>query len=280
MNAFHAILERVAFMKSIESIAVLDCPMNIDEILNVAEYAGRILLESGAEAYRAEETMVKICESFCVDEAQSYVTTTGIMISITHQHKNYTKIARIQTRGVNLYKIDAINQLSRNIRQEHLSIEHVKETLEQIDHEPRYSYQMTLFFSALSAFGFALFFHGTLLDASCAFFIGLIIKFVSIGMERNDINAFFNHAISGGVAALLALFMHSYHMMDSMDTVIISSIMLLVPGLAITNAIRDTVAGDYLAGVARGAEAFLIAIAIAIGIGAVLSMWMQMNGGL
>lgn len=252
----------------------------MDEILNVALFAGKILLESGAEAYRAEETVIKICEALGVEEAQSYVTMTGIMLSITHQSKSYTRISRISNRGVDLSKIDAINALSRNITKEHLSIQDVHDQLCKIDQEPRYSYGMTLFFSALSAFGFALFFHGTLQDAICAFVIGLIIKFVTIGMERNDINAFFNHAISAGAAALLALILHAFQRMDSFDTVIISSIMLLVPGLAITNAIRDTVAGDYLAGLARGAEAFLTAIAIAVGIGAVLSIWIQMNGGI
>ena len=54
--------------------------------------------------------------------------------------------------------------------------------------------------------------------------------------------------------------------------------MLLVPGLAITNAIRDTVAGDYVSGVARALEAVIVAVAIAAGIGFVLSI--GMSGGI
>ena len=54
--------------------------------------------------------------------------------------------------------------------------------------------------------------------------------------------------------------------------------MLLVPGLAITNAIRDTVAGDFLSGLSRAAEAFLIAVAIAVGTGAVISIWLSVGG--
>lgn len=254
--------------------------MENNEILNVAGLAGRILLESGAEAYRVEETMVKICESFGVDEAQSFVTTTGVMMSITHEKKNYAKISRIQKRGVDLHKIDEINDLSRNIKAKGYTIAEVFEQLLQIDQQPRYSYGVTLFFSALSAFGFGLFFHGSLADALCAFVIGLCIKFVTINMERNEINEFFTNAISAGVAAFLALGCIHFSLADSLDIVIISSIMLLVPGLAITNAIRDTVAGDYLAGVARGAEAFLTAIAIAVGIVAVLSVWMRVMGGM
>ena len=49
--------------------------------------------------------------------------------------------------------------------------------------------------------------------------------------------------------------------------------MLLVPGLAITNAIRDTIAGDYVSGVARAADAFLCAVAIAVGAGFVMYFW-------
>lgn len=68
-----------------------------------------------------------------------------------------------------------------------------------------------------------------------------------------------------------------YQLMPTVDVdiMIISSIMLLVPGLAITNAIRDTVAGDYLSGVARATEAFLVALAIAAGIGFILSIFMR-----
>ena len=61
-----------------------------------------------------------------------------------------------------------------------------------------------------------------------------------------------------------------------MNQTIIGAIMLLVPGLAITNAIRDTMSGDLLSGVTRASEAFLVAV----GTGAVLSFWMTNIGGL
>lgn len=99
-------------------------------------------------------------------------------------------------------------------------------------------------------------------------------------MERNNINAFFQNAVSAGVGAFITLLCVLLSLCDSMDTVMISSIMLLVPGLAITNAIRDTVAGDYVSGLSRGAEAFLTAVAIAVGIGTVLAVWLKTVGGI
>jgi uncharacterized membrane protein YjjP (DUF1212 family) len=41
--------------------------------------------------------------------------------------------------------------------------------------------------------------------------------------------------------------------------------MTLVPGVAITNAMRDVIAGDLLAGTMKGVEALLIALALAAG---------------
>lgn len=52
-----------------------------------------------------------------------------------------------------------------------------------------------------------------------------------------------------------------------LNVIIIASIMPLVPGVAITNAVYDTLHGDYISGAARMLEAFVTAAAIAIGVG-------------
>ena len=128
--------------------------------------------------------------------------------------------------------------------------------------------------------GGTLVFHGTWKEAFVSFLIGMLIKTVSFLLEKREWNVFFTNALSAGLAAVAALgFQYMDHGINS-DIVIISSIMLLVPGLAITNAVRDTMAGDYLSGVARATEAFLIAVAIAVGIGFVLSMSIRLKGGL
>lgn len=247
--------------------------MKMNELLDMATYAGKLLIESGAEIYRVEETMVRLCTSFPeVEEAESFVTTTGIMFSVTVNQTTSTKILRVHTRGVDLNCIDKINNLSREAARQSFTLEELNQKLHSIEREERYSFSTTLLFSALSAGGFAIFFGGTYLEAICAFAIGLLIKAFSWFMEKRDLHGFFTNAISAGAGAIMALAIHHVCPKADMDIMIISSIMLLVPGLAITNAIRDTVSGDYLSGVARATEAFLVAIAIAAGIGAVLSL--------
>lgn len=252
--------------------------MDADAVLHVVAFAGKLLLESGAETYRVEETMVRIARSFPIDDAQSFVTPTGVMMSITMNGKTSSYIQRVQKRGVDLHKIDRINALSRQLNLTQMSIEDLKEELQHIQQEERYSFFVTIFFSALGAGAFGIFFNGTLNEAIAAFLIGIVVKAVSIWLEKIHTNSFFSNSIAAGITAFLALIYHTLVPSSDLDIIIISSIMLLVPGLAITNAIRDTVAGDFLSGVSRATEAFLIAIAIAVGTGAVMSLWMSIGG--
>ena len=255
--------------------------MDTNRLLDMAAYAGKLLLESGAEIYRVEETMVRLCTCFHeVEDAQSFVTPTGIMFSITADQKTVTKVLRVKSRGTDLNCIDKINDLSRRATQHDYTIDDIWRELKEIAEEKRYPFSTTLFFGALSAFGFTIFFHGTLQEAIVSFLIGMLIKSVSFVMEKREWNVFFTNALASALAATVASLIPYVEPSIDSDIVIISSIMLLVPGLAITNAVRDTMAGDYLSGVSRAIEAFLIAIAIAVGIGVVLSMSIRLKGGM
>lgn len=254
--------------------------MDMNEILHVATFAGKIMLESGGETYRAEEIIWRICKIYGVEEAESFVTTTGIMVSVCHDGKTYSLIRRVSTRTIDLDKVDKVNDLSRNIIVRGLSVSELKNQLQLINDGERYNNKTTIMISALGAFCFVFLFGGKIKEAIAAFFIGLVIKSVSIKFSNLEINQFFINSISAGIAAIMAISFLKIGFINDIDKTIIGSIMLLVPGLAITNAIRDTISGDLLAGLTRAAEAFLVAISIAVGTGAVLSFWISTFGGI
>ena len=118
------------------------------------------------------------------------------------------------------------------------TIEELALKLREIENEQRYSFWIIMFFGALSAGGFAVFFGGNYLEAGCSFLIGLLIKAVSALMEQRGLHGFFTNAIAAASGALAALGAHALCPDTDVDILIISSIMLLVPGLAITNANR------------------------------------------
>ena len=254
--------------------------MDLDEILHVATFAGKIMLQSGGETYRAEEIIWRICKIYGIEEAESFVTTTGIMVSICHNGKTHSLIRRVSTRTIDLNKVDKVNDLSRNIINRGLTVSQLKEQLKIIDNGERYNDKTAIIISALGAFCFVFLFGGKVPEAIAAFFVGLVIKSLSIKFANLDINQFFINSICAGIAAIMAIIFLKLGLINDMDKTIIGSIMLLVPGLSITNAIRDTISGDLLAGSTRAVEAFLVAISIAVGTGAVLSFWISTFGGL
>ena len=254
--------------------------MDLNEILHVATFAGKIMLESGGETYRAEEIIWRICKIYGVEDAESFVTTTGIMVSICYNGETYSLIRRVSARTIDLDKVDRVNDLSRNIVNRGLTVSELKEQLQIIDNGERYSNKTVILISALGAFCFVFLFGGKLPEAIAAFFIGLLIKYLSIKFSSLEINQFFINSICAGIVAIIAIIFLKLGLINDLDKTIIGSIMLLVPGLAITNAIRDTISGDLLAGSTRAVEAILVAISIAIGTGAVLSFWISTFGGL
>ena len=62
--------------------------------------------------------------------------------------------------------------------------------------------------------------------------------------------------------------------------IIIGNIMLLVPGVAFVNAIRDIADTDFLSGLVRMIDALLVFVYIAIGVGVTLSIYNTMMGGI
>lgn len=255
--------------------------MYLNKILHVATFAGQIILENGGETYRVEETIWRICDAYGVHFADSFVTPTGIMVSVCDEnHYTTTLVKRVKNRTVNLQKIHLVNDLSRNINVKNYTVDEFLRELNKIEKTERYNNYLTILFAAISASSFCVLMGGSLRDLFITFIIGLLVKTFAVFSGELNINDFFINSLGGALSAFLALLSVKYGLGENMDKIIIGAVMLLVPGLAITNAIRDTIAGDLVSGLTRAAEAFFIAIAIAVGTGGVLSFWFKVYGGI
>ena len=248
--------------------------MDTEKLLSLILKIGKLLMESGAEVYRIEDTMVRVANSIPeVESAQSYVTATGIMLSITVDGVTRTRVERVRSKDINLQTIDEINTLSRRCCRDHYSVEQIESEIRRIEGEPHFSFWETTLWGAMGAMGFAMFFDGNFYDLMASFVIGFIIRCLGTLLLRFKMNSFFNNLIQAMALAWMAVTIKKFFPIVNLDVLITSSIMLLVPGLAMTNAIRDTMSGDYLSGVARSLEAFLCASAIAVGAGLILFIW-------
>jgi uncharacterized membrane protein YjjP (DUF1212 family) len=248
--------------------------MDVNRIVNTASCAGKIMLESGAEIYRVEETISRICNACMISNVDTFVTPTVIMASASNEYgQTVTIIKRINNRTVNLEKISQVNDISRNIKTKGLTLDFIEGKLSQIDSSKSYSAKINIISSGVAAASFSVVFGGNINDFFVSLVIGCIIKITSMSLNLLQTNEFFINILCGAIVALIAVVSTYLHIGSHSDKIIIGSIMLLVPGLAITNAIRDTIAGDLISGITRAIEAFLIAVAIAIGTGVILKLW-------
>lgn len=255
--------------------------MDVNEIVLIAAKAGKIILENGGEIYRVEDTIIRVCNAFNINNPEAIVMPTGIFISATDENNNSISIIkRIHSRKVNLDKISKVNDLSRKLSSKVLTINEVKKQLDLLEKAPGYSPLTNVLISGFAVTSFALLLGASIKDSIFAFFIGIIINLMTSYLSKIKFNDFFINLTGGFIAAILGIILAKIKLIYSMDTVIISSIMLLVPGLIITNAIRDTIAGDLVSGISRALEAFFIAIAIAVGSGMAFKLWISLGGNI
>lgn len=248
--------------------------MTCEEIIQIAARIGQGLLESGAEAYRVENSIHYVIEAYDLGKCQVFSIPNYLHIDLTDKAgKTHSKMCRSNsTKGVDLEKLNALNALCRSISAEKPTAEEIWEKLEQIRHSREYSLPMQMLAYAVGSGGFALFWGGVALDAIAAAIIGAIVAVAMYYMGKLDTNLFFKSILASALSALLTCLFLSFGLGVNRSEIIIGIFMMLLPGLMITNFMREIIVGDWLSGITKLAEALLIATSIALGTGIVLSV--------
>jgi len=233
------------------------------------------MLSNGGETYRVEDTMLRIANSFIDGEASSYVTPTGIFLTIQSiDNGQNTKFLRIYSRSIDLNKVVLVNDISRKISSGQMSLDEAFERLREIEQlNQLYPLWLQIIAAAISSGLFALMFGGTWEDYLPALFAGGIGFILFIILHYVAKVKFFAEMAAAFIIGLLISIFAKLGLGSHLDKMIIGSIMPLVPGVLITNAVRDLMAGDLVSGIARGAEAFLTALAIGTGIAGILVLF-------
>ncbi|MCL2397023.1 MAG: threonine/serine exporter family protein [Defluviitaleaceae bacterium] len=254
--------------------------MDPNNAIKLSILAGEIMLSSGAETHRVEDTMLRILECCGLVNAESLCTSTSIFASgAPVGGTSITMLKRVKNRGNNFEKIAHVNELSRSLAEGKIGIEAAISALEDIQARPPYSKIVRLLGAAVASSCFAMMLGGSLPDSANAFIAAFLMQIPLLLLERHNVAGVLRNMIGGGCAALIALVLINLGLGSTIDFIIIGSIMPLLPGVSLTNAIRDILDGDLLSGSARILDAFLVAIAIATGVGTVMMLWMSVFGG-
>lgn len=248
--------------------------MTCEELLRIAARIGQGLLESGAEAYRVENSVHYVVEAYDLGACEVFSIPSYLHIDLTDKEgRTYSNMCRASgLKSVDLEKLSALNDLCRLISSEKPEAAEIWARLEEIGRLRQYPLSAQLLAYAVGAAAFALFWGGVWLDAAAAAVIGCAVGAAMTAMGRLEANLFYKSMISSALGTLLTCLFVSFGFGVHRSMIIIGVFMILVPGVMITNFMREIIVGDWLTGVTKLGSALLVATGIALGTGIVLAL--------
>ncbi|AKX85277.1 hypothetical protein LIU_11515 [Enterococcus durans] len=241
-------------------------------LLDTCLLAGKIMMESNAEMYRVEDTMSRIALASGSYRLVSYVTQTGLFIGF--DRTSTIRMEQITNRSINLEKVVKVNNLSRKYIAGQLTLDELYQELQEIDKDRSFfPVWLQIVSAAIISGTIMVLFGGEMRDLPITVIIGGIgyaIYLYSLKFFRIKFLSEFLSSLLIGVAAILST---RIGLGINQDLIIIGCVMPLVPGVQITNAIRDLLAGHYISGVSRGTEAMMTATMIGFAIAFIFQLF-------
>lgn len=237
------------------------------EPMEILELAGRIIMENGGETYRVEETVTRMGAAFGLERVESFAVPSGVFVSYRRADgTTETGVVRVRRKGTDLTRVDEVNAISRQVEEGRLTAGEALARLEQIERaKPSMSSRMLALGASVSAVGFTLMFGGGALDCVEAFATAGLVQVLTMLMARKQMQGLAASLVGSFVSTLLPTLVLTWTGLGTVDAIVAGSLMPLLPGLSMTNAVQDTLRGDMVSGVSHAVQAILTAALVAGG---------------
>lgn len=247
--------------------------MNYKLLMETAVKVGELMLSHGAEAHRVEDTVHRMLKTANLQTTEVFVIMTGMFATLADPSiETITVTKRVRGRGNNLKQICYANEISRQYCEGSISLEEAHALISE-GCSWEYTNKMSMIGNMMIVTTFPLLVGGNLADCLVAFFAGIVVSASIYWFVKIKLHPFLRDLAVAFLAGVTYMVLNKVLPIPvNQDAIIIACIMPLVPGVAITNAIRDTLNGDYVSGAARAVEAFIKALAIALGVGVSLML--------
>lgn len=250
------------------------------EILTLAVEIGDSMLKNGAEIYRVQDTITLILKAYDIQEFDVYVISNGIFASANEDKEDACSMIRhVPLGAVNLARISALNQLARDICTHQCSLLDSWTRLEECRQIVPYSRRTLILFAGIGTAGFCFLFGGKALDCAFAFIIGILEQCLLFFFAKHKLSNVLSNVFASIFVTILSILIMLAGFPVLQDKIVIGAIMLLVPGIAFTTAIRDYYNKDYLSGTIHLIDALLTGFCIAIGVFVAILFCRYIGGG-
>ena len=262
------ITESKNIKKSLKSIINTNKNREFDYslLVDTAILLGEIMLKNGAETNRVEDAMHKLLRTTKMKHIEAVVMTTSIIVTLSDPSiEHITAVSRIHERVTNLNRVDKANSLVNKYCKKEIDLEELFRNLKELKQLNQYNNLLKALGLILIPPAFTIMLNGTYLDAISALICGILITILNKAFSYIKINDFMKNAIIVMIVSFMASVLSKLISSD-VQSVVVGFIMPYVPGIAITNAVRDTFNADYMSGSARLLDAIVQALAVALGV--------------
>jgi len=236
-------------------------------LLEIASNAGELLLENGAEVYRAEETVERIVSSVKdIKYVDVYSTFNGIMISYQVGSDIKSSVKKIKSRKYNLSKINKINSFSRDFCQGKYGFYESLEILDKINKEQSVPKVYEIIGVAIATAAFTAIINKNAIEILVAFFVGLMAVIITTKIEKKNLGFFLNNFLTGNLISLFTLGFSFFLPSITIDNIIIGAMMPFLAGALLTTGVRDLMSGNVNSGLTAALTAILTTVALALGV--------------
>ena len=256
-----------------EQFARLQAADQANECLYCILDLGQEMLQCGGEVSRVEDSIRRLCLAYGAERVDVFIITSSIVVTIyAHRFGAVTQTRRVVGQKYDLNKLERLNELSRRICAERMSLAEATRELEDICARGQESFGQQILVYALISASFSLFFGGSLWDAVASGLIGVVLKGLDRAIRSTQANSLLSALICSCLGGILAVLAVRAGLGQSVDMISIGNIMLLIPGIALVNSLRDMFSGNTISGMLRFLEAILLALVIAFGFALVIAV--------
>ena len=241
--------------------------MNYKRILQGILDIGEAMLKSGAENFRLEDSLYRMCKGYGFIHYDVFVIPSNIQITVeTPDGDIITQIRHIESTDINFDRLDYLNNLCRyvcnNKPDENVLHEKFLETMNRKKQHPAVKY----FAGVMGGTGFAVFFGCNFMDAIVAVIVSLMIVVVGKWLSKRENNLMIYNMTLAFLSEVIIIVMVRLGIGSHPDRIMIGIVMLLISALGTTNGIRDLLQRDFISGFLNIMNSFLGAAGIAFGI--------------
>ena len=256
--------------------------MTIDEqraCMEPLQMAGQLIMENGGETFRVEETITRMGRAFGLCDVECFAVPSGVFISYRlTDGSTASSVKRVHRGDTNLTWVNEVNSISRRVEAEKLS--HVDALAALRDIQARKVPAALMPWSAgLCAGGFAVMFRGGWKEFLIAFSVAALVQLLSMLLERLHMKNMVSVLLGSMLSTLIPMSIGAWWPVLIREAVIAGALMPMLPGLAMTNAVQDTLRGDMVSGLSHGIQALLTAALVAGGALISSTLFRMLAGG-